>query len=77
MVWKERNVLRNKVKDLEINIENLNHTHQSCITDLQNEIDTYNVKACCNEKEIYNLRELLDVETEKNQWEYQTKVEDK
>ena len=27
MVQKERNILRNKVKDLEINIENLNHTH--------------------------------------------------
>ena len=68
MVQKERNILRNKVKDLEINIENLNHTHQSCVTDLQIEIDTYNMKDRCNEKEIYNLRELLGAEIEKTKY---------
>ena len=44
---------------------------------MQSKINTYKSKARCNEKEIYNLHELLNAETEKNQWECQTKEEDK
>ena len=69
-VRKERNVLKNKIKDLEIEIENLINNHQSCVTNLQSKIDTYKSKARYNEKEIHNLHELLNTETEKNQQEY-------
>ena len=42
---------------------------------MQIEINTYNAKACCNEKEIHNLYELLDAEIEKTKHHTQFKKE--